>query len=75
MTTPDLETRVTMRKEQLSAKLLELNSEQLLGAAEARDKIKARLSELDHIVKAGVVDGWAHVGDVTRAKLDRWLAR
>ena len=38
------------------------------GAAEAVDKLKDRLSELAHIVKAGMVGGWANVGPSCNAQ-------
>jgi hypothetical protein len=44
-----------------------------LDAVEAGDRVKARLSELSHIVKEGVVDGWGNLGDTVKRKLDRWL--
>ena len=71
----DLETRIANRKQELIAELIEHKKSSRLGAAEAIDKLKARLSELAHIVKAGVVDGWANVGDGARRKLDAWLAK
>lgn len=45
------------------------------GAAVAVDIIKARLSELAHIVNEGVVDGWANVGPGATLKLDEWIAK
>ena len=73
-TEPDLESRITTRRNELIAKLFELNTETRVGTAEIRDKLKARLSELAHIIKEGVVDGWASLGDKATQKLDRWLA-
>jgi 3-oxoacyl-ACP reductase-like protein len=69
----DLETRIAKRKDELVAKLTELQANAEITAVEARDKIKARLSQLAHVVKEGVVDGWANINDATRSKLDRWL--
>ena len=73
---PNLETRVANRKRDLIAEIVELKKNpSRVGAAEAIDKIKARLSELAHIVKEGVVDGWANVGPSATLKLDEWIAR
>ena len=46
-----------------------------VGAAETIEKNKARLSELAHIVKEDVVDGWANVSPSAKRKLDEWIAR
>lgn len=74
--TPDLETRVANRKRELIAEIVEnKKNSSRPGAAEAIDKAKARVSELAHIVKEGVVDGWANVGPSTKLKLDEWMAR
>jgi hypothetical protein len=72
----DLETRVAHRKQQLISEIVEhkINSSRF-GAAEAIEKIKGRLSELAHIVKAGGVDGWANVSSSAKLKLDEWIAR
>jgi hypothetical protein len=71
-----LEAQVTARKAELIAEIIEhkMNSSRA-GAAEAVDMLKARLSELAHIVKEGVVDGWANVGPAARTRLDQWMAR
>ena len=71
---PDLESRVTARRAELIAKLVELKADTRREAIEARDKLKAKLSELAHIVKWGIVDGWASLGDPVTHKLDQWLA-
>jgi len=72
----DLETRVANRKQELIAEIVEhkMNSSRV-GAAEAVENIKARLSELAYIVKEGVVDGWANVTPGAKLKLDEWMAR
>ena len=76
MTAPDLETRVAHRKQELIAELIEhKKNPSRAGTAEAIDRIKARLSELAHIVKEGVVDGWANVGPKARHRLDDWMSR
>jgi hypothetical protein len=71
---PDLESRISTRRDQLTAKLFELKTDTRVGTTEVRDKLKARLSELAHIIREGVVDGWASLGDKVTQKLDRWLA-
>ena len=71
---PDLEARVANRKRELISEIVELKKGSRLGAAEAIDQLKARLSELGHILKEGVVD-WANVGERTKRRLDDWIAR
>jgi len=71
----DLETRIANRKRQLIAEIVECKRSSRSNAVETGDKLKARLSELAHIVKEGVVDGWANVGARARLKLEAWLAR
>jgi len=71
---PDLEARVGARRAEIIARLVELRPDQRIEAVEARSKLKAKLSELSHIIKEGVVDGWANLGDIAKKKLDHWLA-
>jgi hypothetical protein len=73
---PDLEARVTARKTELIAEIIEhkMNCSRA-GATEAIDTLKARLSELAHIVKEGVADGWANVGPTAKTKLNQWMAK
>lgn len=71
----DLETRVANRKRELIDEIVEYKKGSRLDAAEAVDRLKARLAELSHIVKEGVVDGWANVGQRARQRLDEWLAQ
>lgn len=72
----DLEARVADRKRDLISEIMDhKRNSSRAGATEAVDRIKARLSELAHIVKGGVVDGWANIGPATARKLDAWLAR
>jgi hypothetical protein len=76
LTPPDLETRVETRKRELIAEIVEhTKNSSRPGAAEAIDRAKARLSELSHIVKAGVVDGWANVGPAATLRLNEWMAK
>jgi flavin-binding protein dodecin len=73
---PDLETRVENRKRELISEIVEHKKDSSRpAAAEAIDRAKARLSELAHIVKEGVVDGWANVGPGAKRKLEDWIAR
>ena len=71
---PDLESRIKQRRADLIGKLGEVRAGVGLEVVEARDKLKARLSELAHILKEGVVDGWASLGDAVTHKLERWLS-
>jgi hypothetical protein len=70
----DLEASIKVRRAELVAKLRELRMDTRLEATEAADKLKARLSEVAHIIKEGVVDGWASLGDNVKLKLEHWLA-
>lgn len=72
----NLEARVENRKRELISEIVEhkKNSSRAC-AAEAIDRAKARLSELAHIVKEGVIDGWANVGPSAELELDEWMAR
>ena len=69
-----LESCINTRRAELVFKLTELRASMHLEAMEAGDKIKARLSELSHILRESVVDGWANIGDGAKHKLDGWLA-
>ncbi|HEY5927728.1 MAG TPA: hypothetical protein VIV11_38850 [Kofleriaceae bacterium] len=75
-TASDLQTRVENRKRELISEIVEhKQNSSRAGATEAIDRIKARLSELAHIMKEGVVDGWANVGPSAQLKLDEWMAK
>lgn len=71
---PDLESRVRRRRAELIARLGEIRTQTSLEMARAGDRMKARLSEVGHIIKEGVVDGWASLGDGVKHKLERWLS-
>jgi len=71
---PDLESRIKLCRAELVTRLRELRADRRLEASEAGDKLKARLSELSHLLKWGVVDGWASVGDKVKHRLEQWLA-
>jgi len=63
----DLDARVTNRKQELIAEILEhKKNSSRAGAAEAIDRIKARLLELASIVKEG---------PKARGRLDEWVSR
>jgi hypothetical protein len=69
----DLQSRIRVRRAELIAKLRELEADMRLGATEARDKLRATLSELTHVLKWGIVDGWASLGDKVKHRLEHWL--
>jgi hypothetical protein len=71
---PDLESRIKVRRVELVARLRELRADARAEAGEAGDKLKAKLSEISHIIKEGVVDGWTALGDNVKQKLEHWLA-
>jgi hypothetical protein len=75
MIVSSLETRVTNRKQELIAEIVELKLGSRLQRLETIDKLKARLSELAIILDEGVGHGWANVGPRTRRKLDEWISR
>src|SRR5258707_9886072 len=59
---PDLESRIRLRRAELFVRLRELRADRRLEAGEARDKVKAKLSELSHLLKWGISDGWSSLG-------------
>ena len=72
---PDLESRIRVRRAELLAKLGELKTDKRLEATEVRDVLKAKLSELAHLLKWGsTADGWSSLGDNVKHRLERWLA-
>jgi len=70
----DLEARINARRAEIIARLGALKEVTGIEAATARSQLKAKLSELGHIIKEGVVDGWASIGEIAKRKLDHWLA-
>lgn len=71
-----LETRVLARKAELIAEIIEYKkNSSRFGAAEAIDRIKVRLADLDDIVRDGVIGDWANVGPKAKVRFDEWLAR
>ncbi|MFN0248677.1 MAG: hypothetical protein ACKV2T_17440 [Kofleriaceae bacterium] len=76
LTPTDLESRVESRKRELISEIVEhKKNSSRAGAAEAIDRAKSRLAELAHILKDGVVDGWANVRPSAKLRLDEWIAR
>jgi len=71
---PDLESRVNARCMELVEKIDELEHDTHLEAIETRAMLEAKLSELRHIIREGMVDGWASLADQVGAELDVWLA-
>lgn len=72
-TEPDLESRIRLRRAELFVRLRELRADRRFEAAEARDKVKAKLSELTHLLKWGISDGWGSLGDNVKRRLEHWL--
>lgn len=70
----DLKSRIKDQRAELIHKLGELNGDMRPEAAESRHRLKAKLSELAHIINWGVVDGWANLGSPLTDKLEQWLA-
>lgn len=71
-----LEARVAARKQELISEIVDhKKNSSRAGAAEAIEKLKARLLELAHIVKEGVGDGWAHVAPSAKLKLAAWVEK
>jgi hypothetical protein len=69
----DLESRIRLRRAELFVRLRELRADRRFEAAEARDKVKAKLSELSHLLKWGIGDGWGSLGDAVKRRLEHWL--
>lgn len=69
---PNLEMRVTARKTELIAEIIEhkMNSSRIL-ATEEINRIKVRLGELAHIVN----DGWSNMDPKAKLRVTEWLAR
>ena len=64
---------INARHVALVARLRELRADMDVDAIEAGDKLKAKLSELSHIIEGGIVDGWASLGNNVKSRLERWL--
>jgi hypothetical protein len=72
-TEPDLESRLRQRRAALIDKLGTLRGDVRPDSVESRDKLKAKLSELAHIVKWGVVGDYAGLAAPLTNKLEEWL--
>jgi hypothetical protein len=70
---PDLKSRIKDQRAELIHRLGELNGDMRPEAAESRHRLKAKLSELAHIINWGVVDGWTNLGSPLTNKLEEWL--
>ena len=71
--TAELKKRVETRRQELIDTLRDLKKSTADDAVATRDAIKKRLSELGLVLKEGVAKGWEGVGDVARARIERWL--
>ena len=72
--TTDLQSRINERRIELIDKIGRLRGDRRPEATESRDKLKAKLSELAHMIKWGVADGGASLGAPLTNKLEQWLA-
>ncbi len=71
----DLEARVSDRKRELVAELIEHKKRSGLASVEAVDAIKRRLTQLEHLVKQNISDGWMNISEAARAKFELWIDR
>ncbi len=70
LTTADqLKDQIEVKKHALLKSLAELKADTRADAISARDKVKAKLDELEAYLKTG----WDKVSAETHAKLDQWL--
>lgn len=67
----ELKDRVEARRHQLLSKYNELKADTRREASEARERLKARLDELEDSLKSG----WNNMSDAVKAKLNQWLDR
>lgn len=66
----ELKHRIEARRDQLRARLAELEADARHEAAVARAQMTLRIDQLDAALK----DGWDEVSDAVRARLEAWLA-
>lgn len=71
---PNLESRIKERRMEMIDKLNSLRGDRRPEATESRDRLKAKLSELAHLIRWGVSDDWASVSVPLVNKLEQWLA-
>jgi hypothetical protein len=64
-----LKDQIELRKHALLKSFAELKADTRSDAIKARDKVKAKLDELELYLKTG----WDKVTDETETKLDQWL--
>jgi hypothetical protein len=69
--TDELKDRIEARKHELMQKLNDLKADSRKEASEGRDRIKARLSELEDALK----EGWNNVSESVAGKLNHWLEK
>ena len=69
----DLKGNIVARRFELLARLRDLKADTSKDSALTRDRIKARLSLLDHTIKLGITDGWDNLDDAVKLKLNDWL--
>jgi hypothetical protein len=65
----ELKDRINVKKHELLAKYNELKADTNANASSARDKVKAKLDDLEDALK----DGWDNVTDAVKARLNKWL--
>jgi hypothetical protein len=68
-TTDQLKDQIELKKHSLLKSFAELKADTRTDAIKARDKVKAKLDELELYLKAG----WDKVTADTHDKLDQWL--
>ena len=67
--TEELKNRVEAKKHKLLAKYNELKADTRQEAGEARNRVKARLDQLEESVKTG----WDNMSDAAKTKLNQLL--
>ena len=72
---PTFEAEIEGRRRAIVARLGSLKADARIEAVQERDQLKARLSELSHLIKENVVDGWDNLAVAGKTKLANWLAK
>jgi hypothetical protein len=70
----DLESRIKDQRAVLFERIGGLRGDLRPHATESRSNLKARLTELAHILEGGVADDWQSVAAPVANELERWLA-
>lgn len=65
----ELKDRIEARKHELISKFNDLKADTRHEAGATRDKLKAKLDELETNLK----NGWDNISDAVRSKLSTWL--